>query len=382
MPGFELIGKEEQQAVNEIFTSGSLFYNGKRVKQFEEMFARYLGVKYAVAVSSGTAALKTALVAAGVGPDDEVITQSFTFVATVEAIVDVGATPVIVNIDETYNMDPSELEKAITPATKAIIPVDMLGVATEIDQINDIAKANNLLVIDDCCESLGATWGERKLGADYDMAAFSFDNGKTITTGEGGMIATNNLDWYKLCMEYRDHGHENNPERPRGRDTHRIHGFNFRTTELNAAIGIQQLKKLDYIVELNRRNHAILKKALSDINGLKFRKIPEKCKPLCDTLIFNFPTKNVAIEFVDQLIINGFSTKNVPDAIEWHFARYWDHIFKKFGFTGTELMDATKPSADILDRSVALPIVVKMDADTASEKSLLIRSLAKKVLNQ
>jgi len=381
MPGFELVGLEEKKAINEIFDSGSLFYNGERVRLFEEMFAQYLGMKYAVAVSSGTAALKTALIAAGIGKGDEVITQAFTFIATVEAILDVGAKPIIVNIDESYNMDTIELEKAITPSTKAIIPVDMLGVATEVDRINAIAKEHNLVIIDDCCESLGAEWGNKKLGTDYDMAVFSFDNGKTITTGEGGMIATNNLDWYKLCIEYRDHGHENNPEKPRGRDTHRIPGFNFRTTELNAAIGIQQLKKLDYIVESNRRNYTILKNEISDINGLKFRKIPGKCTPLCDTLIFNFPTKNVATEFVALIKQNGLNTKNVPDAIEWHFAPYWDHIFDKFDFQNGDIWDATKFSSDMLDRSVAIPIMVKMQNDIILETGSIIRSMAEKVLN-
>ena len=173
MPGYEVIGNEEREAVNEIFDSKSLFYNGKRVKQFEENFASYIGTDYAVAVSSGTAAIKAALVAAGVGPGDEVITQSFTFIATVEAILDVGAKPVIINIDETLNMNPSELESAITNKTKAVIPVDMLGVSTEVDEINSICKENNIITIDDNCEALGADWGNKKLGPQFDIGELS-----------------------------------------------------------------------------------------------------------------------------------------------------------------------------------------------------------------
>jgi 8-amino-3,8-dideoxy-alpha-D-manno-octulosonate transaminase len=380
MPGFELIGKEERNAVNEIFDSNSLFYNGKRVKYFERQFADYIGVDYAVAVSSGTAALKTALITAGVKPGDEVITQAFTFIATVEAIVDVGATPIIVNIDETLNMDVVEFQKAITPKTKAIIPVDMLGVATEVDLINVIAKENNLIVIDDCCEALGADWGEEKLGAQFDMCAFSFDNGKTITTGEGGMITTNNEEYYKLCLEYRDHGHENNPNYARGCDTHRIHGFNFRTTEINAAIGIEQLKKIDYIVANNRKNYRIFEESFKGLSEISLRRIPEKCNPLCDCLIFNFPKPEHAQQFVKFINTMGLSTKNIPDAIEWHFARHWNHIFEKYGLSSNDLHKLTQQSADILDRSVAIPVMVKDEDKIVLKKSNILKKAVNEVL--
>jgi len=381
MPGFELVGEEEREAVNDIFDEKSLFYNGKRVREFEKQFANYMGVKYAVAVSSGTAAIKTALVAAGIGPGDEVITQAFTFVATVEAIVDVGARPVIVNIDDTLNMDPHQLERAITEKTKAIMPVHMLGVAAEVDQILSVAKENNIMVIDDGCEALGAEWGNEKLGAQTDVCTWSFDVGKTITAGEGGMITTNEEDIYKLSLEYRDHGHENNPNYPRGRDTHRIYGFNFRTTELNAAIGLAQLKKLDFIVESNRKHFSIYQNALSDVHGITFRRIPEKCNPLCDCLIFNFPKTEKAKNFVKLIGERGLGTKNVPDAVEWHFARHWDHIFKQYDMNASDLEEMTKPSAAILDRSVALPVMVNMDPEKVIKNAEIYRDVAKKVLS-
>lgn len=375
MPGYEVIGKEERDAVNEIFDSKSLFYNGKRVKQFEENFASYIGTDYAVAVSSGTAAIKAALVAAGVGPGDEVITQSFTFIATVEAILDVGAKPVIVNIDETLNMNPIELRNAITNKTKAVIPVDMLGVSTEVDEINSICKENNIITIDDNCEALGADWGNEKLGSQFDMCVFSFDNGKTITTGEGGMIVTNNEEYSKLCREYRDHGHENNPKYPRGRDTHRIFGFNFRTTEINAAIGIEQLKKLDSIVQNNRKNFAIYKRELGKIDELTFRKIPNKNTPLCDCLIFSFPTPSQADAFVSLINEKGLGTKNVPDAIEWHFARYWDHIFDS-----EQIKEETEVSHEILSKCVAIPILSQMSKDDVVRNSETYRECASMAL--
>ncbi len=389
MPGFELIGEEERQAINELFDDGGvLFAHGfdnirnerYRVREFERAFADYLGVKYAQAVSSGTAAVKVALVALGIKPGDEVITQAFTFIATVEAIMDIGAVPVIVNINDSLNMDPVELEKAITPRTKAIIPVHMLGVAAELDKILPIAKKYNIPVLDDNCESLGADWGNEKLGIQSDICTWSFDAGKVIIAGEGGMVTTDNEDLYLLAREYSDHGHENNPNFPRGRDTHRIYGFNYRMTELQAAIGLAQLKKLDYIVETNRRNYQIYFESLQRWNGLTFRRIPEKCLPLCDCLIFSFHEIGQAEEYVRLMCENGLGTKNVPDAIEWHFARYWDHIFSKFGFTKEQLHEYTAPSAKLLDRSVAIPIMVKTNIDQLHKNAEMIHDLAKQVL--
>jgi 8-amino-3,8-dideoxy-alpha-D-manno-octulosonate transaminase len=255
----------------------------------------------------------------------------------------------------------------------------MLGVATEVDRINAIAKENKLIVIDDCCEALGADWGDEKLGAQFDICAFSFDNGKTITTGEGGMITTNNEEYYKLCLEYRDHGHENNPNYARGCDTHRIHGFNFRTTEINAAIGIEQLKKIDYIVASNRNNYRIYEESLKDVLGISFRKIPKNCNPLCDCLIFNFPKLEQTNQFVKLINEKGLGTKNIPDAIEWHFARHWDHIFNKYGLSKSDLHKLTKNSADILDRSVAIPVMVASLKSEITKNAEILRESANKV---
>ena len=277
MPGWELIDKKEKKAVSVLFDQlkdgiKPIFYNSEKVKLFEKNFVKKVGHKHAVAVSSGTAAIKTCLIAAGIKRGDEVITQAFTFIATVEAIMDLGAKPIITEIDETLNMCPKDLEKKITKKTKAIIPVHMLGVSVEIDQIKKIAKKHKIIVIDDNCEALGAKWKNKPLGSQFDACTWSFDNGKTITTGEGGMITTNNYKIYKLSLEYRDHGHENNPKFPRGKDTHRIYGFNFRTTELNAVIGLEQLKKLDFIVKKNKKNYHKFYELLKNYDFIKFRK--------------------------------------------------------------------------------------------------------------
>jgi len=389
MPGFELIGEEERKAVNELFDDGGILFahgfdnirnNRYHVREFERKFADYLGVKYAQAVSSGTAALKISLIALGVKPGDEVITQAFTFVATAEAIIDVGAKPVFVNIDETLNMDPSELESAITNKTKVIIPVHMLGVAADQDKIHAIAKKYKISVLDDACESLGAEWEGEKLGAQADISAWSFDAGKTVIAGEGGMITTNDRELYLLAREYHDHGHMYNKSLPRGRDTHRIHGFNYRMTEIQAVIAKSQLKKLDYIVEKNRENYSIIKSALSEIKGLKFRKVPDKCTPLFDTLIIQFDSKKNTDNIVSELQKKGIGTKNVPDAIEWHFAKYWSHMVKYFDSNEKDMVKLFNPSSKIIERCVALPIFVKTPIDKVKNNASTLLEIIKQAV--
>ena len=384
MPGFELVGKEERKAVNNLFDDGGVLFahgfdnmrSGRyHVREFEKQFANYLGVKYAQAVSSGTAALKIALVALGVKRGDEVITQSFTFVAVAEAIVDVGAKPVFVNIDETLNMDPNELEAAITDRTAAIIPVHMLGVSVEQGKIHKIAKKYKLPVLDDACESLGAEWGNEKLGAQADIATWSFDGGKTITAGEGGMITTNNKELYLLAKEYHDHGHMNNPNFPRGRDTHKIHGFNYRMTEIQAVIAKVQLGKLEYIVKKNKQNYSILESEIVNLKGVRLRKIPEKSKSLCDTLIIQLDNKEMANKLVNIMKDKGFGTKNVPDAIQWHFAKYWDHMLHRIELSKNELEDSLKKSSKILECCVAFPIMVKTLKSEMHLQSKIIKEI-------
>ena len=384
MPGFELVGAEERKAVNELFDDGGILlahgFDNMRagryhVREFEKKFADYLGVKYAQAVSSGTAALKIALIALGVKPGDEVITQSFTFIAVAEAIIDVGAKPVFVNINETLNMDANELENVITDRTAAIIPVHMLGVSAEQDKIHSIAKKYKLSVLDDACESLGAEWGNEKLGAQADIATWSFDGGKSITAGEGGMITTNNKELYLLAKEYHDHGHVNNPNLPRGRDTHRIYGFNYRMTETQAVIAKVQLSKLNYIVKKNRLNYSILETELKNLEGLRLRKIPNKSKSLCDTLIIQLDNKYKADKLVNIMKDKGIGTKNVPDAIEWHFAKYWSHMLDKIELSSNELENSLEKSSKIIECCVAFPIMVKTSESEMLSKSKIIKKI-------
>ena len=380
MPGFELLGKEEKKEILKLFNfkgipKKNIFSNSSKVKMFEENFAKFVGSKYSIMVSSGTAAIKTALIAAGVKHGDEVITQCFNFIAVVEAIIDIGAKPIITEINETLNMCPEDLKRKITKKTKVIIPVHMLGVSAEIDKIKKIATKNNLIVLDDNCEALGAKWKNNMLGNQFDMCCWSFDGGKTITTGEGGMITTNSKKFYELCKEYKDHGHQNNSKLPRGRDTHRIPGFNFRSTELNASIGIAQLKKIDKILKKNSQYYSMYEKMLKNLDQIQLRKIPNKSLPLGDCIIFSFPKIEQNKKFVKLLKSNNLPTKNLPDAIEWHFSIYWDHIFKLFNIKKNKLKNMFKKSQKILFRSVAIPIYVTDSKKKVQKKINIISKL-------
>ena len=378
MPGWEIIDNKEKKAIDSLFKfkkkgiKKPIFKSGKKVLEFEKKFANFVGSKYSVCVSSGTAAIMVALKAAKIKPGDEVITQAFTFVAVVEAILAVGAKPIITEVNDTLNMCPSDLKKKITKKTKAIIPVHMLGVAVEINKIKKIAKKNKIIVIDDNCEALGAKWNDQILGNQFDMCAWSFDNGKTITTGEGGMVTTNNKNLFKLCREFRDHGHENNPKFPRGRDTHRIYGFNFRVSEIVGAVGLVQLKKMPFILKKNKRYYKIFENVLQKYKDIKLRKIPKYNTPLMDCIIFNFKTKNIASKFLMEISKIKIATKNIPDALEWHFAKYWDHIFKDFGISKRKLRNNFPISSNHLEKSIALFIY-------ASESEKLVMLKAKKI---
>ena len=387
MPGFEVVGKEEQEAVNEIFTksNGVVFAHGFdalrdnifRVRDFEKEVATKVGSTYAQAVSSGSTALKVALKAMGVKAGDEVITQSFTFVATVEAILEVGATPVIVDIDKTLNMSPQAFKDAITDKTKVVIPVHMLGVTAQMDEILSIAKENNILVLEDTAQGLGGKFGGKALGTIGDVGTYSFDGGKTVICGEGGMVVTNNKEIFVTARAYHDHGHEYSTTKGRGVEEALCTGFNYRMSELQGAFALAQFKKLDYILESQKANQKKLKDAIADI-GFEFRTIPDIDGDIGDSIVFYLDSKEDASKFAKKMAKEGLATKNLPDAIKWHFAKYWQHMFREYNFYN-DGKNHWEKSDDILSRSIALPIMVKMsDKEIGDIASKLIK-IAKEI---
>lgn len=367
MPGWELIDDKEKESVNEIFekSNGVMFAHGfderrnyiYRVREFERKFASKFGVKHCLATTSGTMAQYIAMKAMGIGPGDEVITQAFTFVATVETIIQIGASPILIESDETFNMDLDKLDDHITDKTKLIIPVQMLGNQVDMKKLKSIAAEYNIPVMEDACEALGASYDGTFVGTHGDVGIFSLDFAKTITTGEGGIIITNNDDIAKYIREFHDHGHESNPDVPRGRDTRSIMGLNLRMSELQAAVGIAQLDKLDYIIEQNRSNKKLLKSLIENKN-ITFRKIIDTEQELADTLIFYFDNTEKAKIFVEKYNKAGYFTKNLPDAIDWHFSGTWNHMFvndQNYKDTWHKQWPITD---DLLRRSISIPIMV------------------------
>ncbi|MDP3792382.1 MAG: DegT/DnrJ/EryC1/StrS family aminotransferase [bacterium] len=239
------ITKEDKKIVADVLSSGHLSL-GPKHKEFEKKLAEKIGTRYACAVSSGTAGLHLAMIAANIKAGDEVITSPFSFVASANCILYVGAKPVFVDIDPlTYNMDPDKIERAITPKTKAILVVHIFGQPADMTRISKIAKKHNLKIIEDACESINAAHNKQKVGTFGESAVFAFYPNKQMTTGEGGMIVTNNEKIYKLCNSLRNQGRSENMQ---WLDHERL-GYNYRMDEMSAALGISQLAKLDAMIK-------------------------------------------------------------------------------------------------------------------------------------
>ena len=368
MGGAELIGKEEQEAVSEVIERGVLFrygFNEKRknifrVLEFEGQFNQYMGCTYSLGVSSGSAALRVALAALGLKRGDEVITQSFTFVATIEAILEAGGTPILTEVDKSLNMDFQDLEAKITGKTKMIIPVHMLGVPARMDEIMEVARKKNVPVLEDSCQACGSSYRGKKTGTIGAMGTYSFDYVKTLTVGEGGMVATNDKKLYNLAGYYHDHGHEHNPELPRGEDSHSITGFNYRMNEIQGAIGKVQLNRLDFVLSEQRKHKAEIKKGIASIPGIEFRDLPDPRGDGGDTLAFFLPEAKTARAFNDFLAKEKIDTKILPSAMNWHFVGNWNHIIQ---YCPPYRTDAWPISEMLLKRAIALPISVQMNED-------------------
>ncbi len=254
-----LLGQEEKQAILRVIDSGQLA-QGAQVEAFEAAFADFCGANHAIATSSGTTALQTALLAHGIGPGDEVITSPFTFIASANAIVFCGAKPVFADIDEhTYNMDPGLIEAAITPRTKAVLPVHIFGYPSDMEAIMDIAVRHGLVVIEDACQAHGASVKGQKVGT-FGTGCFSFYPTKNITTAEGGIITTSDDQIADRARLIRNHGQ-------RRRYYHEAIGYNFRMTEIQAAIGVVQVRKLEQFTAARRANAAYLTKRLKGVRA-------------------------------------------------------------------------------------------------------------------
>jgi len=357
MPGYEIIGEEEKNEILDVLSRKMLFRY-----EFDEQRA-------------GTAALRVALAALGIGPGDEVITQGFTFVATWEAILDTGAIPVFAEIDDTLCLDPEDLAPKISSRTRAIIPVHMCGAQARIKDIVAIADSHGIPVLEDTAQSCGGRLGGKALGSFGKMGTFSFDSVKTLTTGEGGMIITNDEELYIRASEYHDHGHDHDPNVGRGLEKRNFIGINYRMMELQGALGLAQLKKLDNtILKRQKENKSRIKDALSKIDQITFRDIPDPDGDSATFVIFLLPTVEKAKEFNRVITEQGVGTVYWYEN-DWHYFERWEHLLESKSLlpsgypfkqeSGETICSYQKSSlprtAELLSRALTIQINLNMD---------------------
>lgn len=333
MPGFEWFGDEERREVGEVLETGVLFRYGFdaarkgrwKAKTFEAEFAQRVGSSHCHLVSSGTASLYVALSACGIGAGDHVIISPFTFVATFEAILGVGAVPVFADMDETLCLSPAAVRAAVTERTRAVVPVHMCGSMARIEDLKNLCDEKSLTLVEDTCQAVGGSYKGRALGTFGRMGCFSFDAVKTITCGEGGAVITDDILVSQRADQYADHGHDHIGS-DRGADGHPVLGTNFRISELNAAVGLAQLRKLDRILEAQRANKKALKDALGAFRDVAFRQIPDPEGDSATFLCFFMPGEEEARQCAKELAKAGLEGVSYWYDNNWHYLRRWEHL--------------------------------------------------------
>ncbi|MBX3102819.1 MAG: DegT/DnrJ/EryC1/StrS family aminotransferase [Bacteroidetes bacterium] len=332
MPGNELFGAEERKEIMEVLETGIFFrYNHDeprkgiwKSRQLEQELAHITGAEHAHMVSSGSTAIATALAVSGLGAGDEVIVPPFTYVATVEAVLLLGAIPVFAEIDETLCLSPEGILKAMTPKTRGIALVHMCGSMARMDEIMEICARHNLILVEDAAQALGTTYKGRHAGTFGHAGSFSFDFFKIITAAEGGAVITNNSAIYDAAAQYSDHGHDHIGNN-RGMEQHPIIGFNYRISELHAAIALGQIRKVPRMLEIQRANKAQLVSALKVIPQVSFRHFPDPDGDAATFLDFFLPTEADARSIAGKLAANGLAVNYWYDNM-YHYLRNWDHV--------------------------------------------------------
>ena len=329
-PGMEVIGEEEKKEILEVLEAGYLFRYGSaenpafkaKVYNLEQEVAKLVGVPYAVAVNSGTSALLVAMCGLGVGPGDEVIVPGYTYVASMAAIIWARAVPILAEVDRTLNLDPVDVRRKITPRTKAIMAVHMLGNPARLDELKAIASEHKLYLIEDCAQAFGAAYKGRIVGSFGEAGAFSFNANKTITAGDGGMVVTRDENLYRRFFGIHDQGHV--PLRM-GLELGRrpFVGMDFRLTELQAAVLLAQLRKLDKMLAHLRANKKRFKTALADLPGLEFREITSPEGECATLLTVFFPSAQMASQVAKEL-----GTKVMADS-GWHVYANMEQVLEK-----------------------------------------------------
>ncbi len=361
-PGAYLVGDAERKEVEDVLSSGYLSRYGrigdKRFKQkvvtLENRFASVMGTEYALVVNGGTGALMASLVGLGVGPGVEVLVPGYTFVASITAIIAVGGIPVLTEVNESLTMDPDDIEKKISNRTKVIMPVHMLGNPSDLTKIIEIARKHKLLVLEDCCQSLGASYRGKMTGSIGDVGAFSLNINKTITSGDGGLVTTNNKEFYERAFGFHDQGHK--PLRMGVEIGKRsLIGINLRMNELTAAFALGQLTRLDEILRTLRQKKKMFKDIIKDsgIKNMEFRKIndPGECATLLTVIFKNSRTA--------ERVASALNSKTVSKS-GWHVYNNMEQLLNYVNSDGKKLYrkHMLPRTDDILKRAINLSIGV------------------------
>jgi 8-amino-3,8-dideoxy-alpha-D-manno-octulosonate transaminase len=398
MPGFELFGAEERKEINDVMETGILMrygFDGPRkghwkAKELEQAITEVFGSKYAQLTSSGTSALTPAMAALGIGFGDEIIMPAFTFVASFEAVLSVGAIPVLVEIDETLTVNPEAVRAAITPKTKCIMPVHMCGGMANLDALKKICDEHKLILLEDACQSIGAKYKGRSLGTIGDAGTFSFDFVKTITCAEGGVVMTNNKDVYIKSDGYTDHGHDH-AGADRGADLHPFLGYNYRISELHAAIGLAQIRKLDTFLALQKKNYKLLRSYLEQVPEVSFREVPDGGEDSCSFISWFLPTEEVTKAFVAEMKTQGVLPGNFYWFVNnWHYISKWDHLKEAKSLHNIseeqraallKLNETEFPASDaIMSRCISTAISLVWTDEQIKEKGEKMVAVLKKIL--
>ncbi len=333
MAGTEFYGAEERKEINDVLETGIFFrYNHDQLrnniwkaKEFEAEVAKLVGAKYAHAVSSGSTAVSCALAAAGIGAGDEVIVPPFTYIASVEAVIFAGALPVFAEIDETLCLSAAGIKNAITPKTKAVLLVHMCGQMANMDEIMKVVNEHNLVLVEDAGQAMAASYKGTSTGLFGKTGCYSFDFFKIATAGEGGVMVTNDEVAYKLADNFADHGHDHIGSN-RGMENHPIVGFNYRISELHAAIGLVQTRRVPMIREKNNLHKKFMMQELGKISGVSFASIPDENGDSATFLNMLLPDTNAAQKVVDSFNANGVGGFNYWFTNMYHFINQWNHI--------------------------------------------------------
>lgn len=359
-PGAYWFGKEEMDAVMRVMQSSHLFRYGSEtdpkflhtVATLEKEFAKYCGAKFALATSSGTSSLVASVIALGLKPGDEIIVPAYTFVASYTSCIFAGIIPVLAEIDESLTLDTNDIERRITSRTKAIMPVHMLGNPCDMDSIMAVAKKHQLLVLEDCCQAAGASYKTKKVGTIGDISAFSLNVFKTINSGDGGLVVTNDQNFYETAFGMHDQGHK--PSRLGVEvGSRNVLGLNFRMNELTAAVALAQLGKIDKIITTLREKRSKLKKLLAEATGFKFRTLNDPtgdCATIC-TVIFDSHEQAVKVS-------KALGSKTVDES-GWHVYANMEHILEHLKKIGQPHKKGAYPKTDdILSRAMNISIGV------------------------